>query len=101
MANVFKNYTGSATTAGAGIYTVPTGTTSILLGLSLANTTNTGTYVSVQLGSTYIVKDAPVPTGSSLSAIDGKIIAEAGEVITVTASTDSAIDAIISVMEQS
>jgi hypothetical protein len=101
MANVFKNYTGEATTTGAVVYTIPASTTSVLLGLNLANKGTTGVDVSVQLGSVYIIKDAPVPVGSALSVLDGKIIGEATETITVTASANSAIDAIISVMEQS
>ena len=101
MANVFKNYTGEATTSGAVVYTIPAATTSVLLGLNLANKGTTGVDVSVQLGTTYIIKGAPVPVGAALSVLDGKIIGEATETITVTASADSAIDAIISVMEQS
>jgi hypothetical protein len=101
MANTFKNYVGEATTSGAVVYTVPAATTSVLLGLNLANKTASGVTVSAQLGSTYIVKDAPVPSGSALSILDGKIIAEATETITVTASANTAVDAIISVMEQS
>lgn len=101
MANVFKNYTGEATTSGAVVYTVPSATTGILLGLNLANKNAAAVTASVQLGSLYIIKDAPVPAGSALSVLDGKIIAEASETITVTASANSSIDAIISVMEQS
>lgn len=101
MANIFKNYTGEATTTGAVVYTIPAATTSVFLGVNLANKSTTGVDVSVQLGSTYIVKDAPIPVGSALSVLDGKIIGEAAETITVTASANSAVDAIISVMEQS
>ena len=99
--NVFKNYTGEATTTGATVYTVPSATTSVLLGLNLANKTSTGVTVSVTLAGTYIIKDAPIPAGSALSILDGKIIAEASEAIVVTASANTAVDAIISVMEQS
>lgn len=101
MANTFKNYTGEATTTGAVVYTIPSATTSVFLGINLANKTSSTETVSVQLGSSYIIKDAPVPTGSALSVLDGKIIGEATETITVTASANTAIDAIISVMEQS
>ena len=101
MANVFKNYTGEATTGGATVYTIPAATTGILMGLNLANKTGSQITASVQLGSTYVVKDAPVPSGSALGVLDGKLIAEAGEAITVTASANSAVDAIVSVLEQS
>jgi hypothetical protein len=101
MANVFKNYTGEATTGGATVYTIPASTTGILMGLNLANKTASQVTASVQLGSVYIVKDAPVPAGSALGVLDGKLIAEAGEVLTVTSDTNSAVDVIISVLEQS
>ena len=101
MANVFKNYTGEASTAGAVVYTVPTATTAILLGLNLANKTGASTNVDVQLGTAYLIKNAPIPSGSALSVVDGKIIVEAGEAITVTSSTAASIDAVLSVMEQS
>ena len=101
MANTFKNYTATASTTGATAYTVPSATTSVLLGLNLANKSAASVTVSVTLAGVYIIKDAPIPVGSSLSILDGKIIAEASEAIVVTASANSAVDAIISVMEQS
>ena len=101
MANVFKNYTGEGTTGGAVVYTIPAATTSVFLGLNLANKSATGVSVSVQLGTTYIIKDAPIPVGSALSVLDGKIIGETGETVTVTASANTAVDVILSVMEQS
>lgn len=101
MANVFKNYTGEATTGGAVIYTVPAATTSVILGLNLANKTGAAVTASVQLGTTYIIKDASISTGWALSVLEGKVIAEATETITVTASANTAVDVIISVMEQS
>lgn len=101
MANVFKNSTGEGSTAGTAVYTVPASTTAIILGLNLSNKVSATETASVLLGSTYIIKDAPIPVGSSLSVLDGKIIAEAAETITVTTSADTAIDVIVSVMEQS
>lgn len=106
MANTFKNYSGEATTSGAQVYTVASGTTSILMGGNLANKTGTSVDVSVQIGSgaasdPYIIKDAPVPSGSALGFIDGKIIVEENQIVTVTAGTNSAVDVILSVLEQS
>lgn len=101
MANTFKNYVGTATTSGATIYTVPSATTSILMGLNLANKTGSAVTASVQLGSTYVVKDAPIPAGAALGVLDGKMIAEAAETVVVTASANSAVDVIVSTLEQS
>jgi hypothetical protein len=101
MAQTFKNYTGEATTTGATIYTVPAATTSIVIGLNLANKTTGIVYASAQLGSTYIVKDAPIPSGGALSVLEGKIIAETTDTIVVTADSDTSVDVIVSVLEQS
>jgi len=101
MANTFKNYTGASIgTSPSTVYTVPASTTAVIIGLNLANRTASGVTVDVLLGSTYIVKAAPVPTGSALSVLDGKIIAETTETIVVTSDTASSIDAIVSVLEQ-
>lgn len=101
MANVFKNYTGEGSIAGTVIYTVPASTTAVILGLNLACKHTTGIEASALLNSTYIVKDAPIPVGGALAVVDGKIIAEAGDTITVSSSSDSVVDVVISVMEQS
>lgn len=102
MANTFKNYTGASIgTSPTTVYTVPASTTSVVIGLNIANREATTISVSAQLGSTYIVKDAPIPAGSALSVLDGKIIAETGETIVVTSDTASSADAIVSVLEQS
>ena len=101
MANTFKNYTSTSIgTSATTVYTVPASTTSVVIGLNLANRTASSVTVDVQLGSTYIVKGASVIAGSALSALDGKIIAETTDTIVVTSDTASAIDATVSVMEQ-
>ena len=101
MAQTFKNYTaasiGSTPTT---VYTVASATTSILIGVNLANRTASQITVSAQLGTTYIVKDAPIPSGCALSVLEGKIIAEAADTIVVTSDTASSCDAIVSVLEQ-
>ena len=101
MAQTFKNYTaGSIGTTPTTVYTVASATTSILIGVNLANTTASQITVSAQLGTTYIVKNAPIPSGGALSVLEGKIIAEAADTIVVTSDTASSCDAIISVLEQ-
>ena len=101
MAQVFKNYTqASIGTSPATVYTVPSATTSIVIGLNLANRTTNTITASAQLGSVYIIKDAPIPGGGALSVLEGKIIAEAADTIVVTSNTASSTDAIVSVLEQ-
>ena len=102
MANTFKNYTSTSIgTSEITVYTVPSATTSVIIGLNIANRTASTIKVSAELGTTYIVKDAPIPAGSALSVLDGKIIAEAADTISVTSDTASSADAIVSVLEQS
>ena len=48
----------------------------------------------------YVVKDAPIPAGSALSVLDGKIILEAADTVVVTSDTASSADVILSVLEQ-
>ena len=101
MAQTLKNYTSASIgTSPTTVYTVASATTSILIGVNLANTTASQITVSAQLGTTYIVKDAPIPSGGALSVLEGKIIAEAADTIVVTSDTASSCDAIISVLEQ-
>ena len=102
MANVFKNYTSASVgTSPVTVYTVPSATTAVLIGCNVANRTASSINVDVQLGSTYIVKGAPVPAGSALGVLDGKIIAETTETIVVTSDTASSADVILSALEQS
>jgi hypothetical protein len=102
MANTFKNYVDSSIgPLGSTVYTVPSATTSVIIGCNLANRAASQITASVQLGSVYIVKDAPIPAGAALSVLDGKIIAEAADTIVATSSDSDSLDVIISVLEQS
>ena len=100
--NVFKNYTSSSVgTSPATVYTVPALTTSVTIGLTIANTTASQITVDVQAASVYVVKGAPIPAGSALSVLDGKIILEAADTVVVTSSAATSADVILSVLEQS
>lgn len=102
MPNVFKNYTSSAVgTSATTVYTVPASTVAVVIGMNLSNVTASQITVDVQVGGVYLVKGAPIPAGSGLSVLDGKIILEAADTVVVTASAASAADVILSVLEQS
>ena len=102
MANVFKNYTASAVgTSATTVYTVPAATTAVVIGCNLANITGSQVLADVQIGGVFLVNDAPIPSGSALGVVDGKIIMEAGDVLEVTSDTASSVDVILSVLEQS
>ena len=82
-------------------YTVPSATVAVVIGMNLSNVTASQITVDVQVGGVYLVKGAPIPAGSGLSVLDGKIILEAADTVVVTASAASAADVILSVLEQS
>ena len=120
MANDFKRFTvnnvNTSTGASASaVYTEPAGAgssalESIIIGITLANTTTAGITASVFLDNNsgsndvHIVKNATIPAGSSLEVMAGnKLVVQnsgsAGDVIRVSAGTASACDATISVLE--
>ena len=101
MANTFKNYTSTSVgTSAATTYTVPSSTTSVMIGCNLSNTTTSQIKVDVQAAGVYLVKGVPIPAGSSLSVLDGKIILEAADTVVVTSDTATSADVIVSVLEQ-
>ena len=102
MANTFKNYTSASVgTTPTTVYTVHSATTAVTIGMNLSNVTTSQITVDVQVGGVYLVKGAPIPAGSGLSVLDGKIILEAADTVVVTASAASAADVILSLLEQS
>jgi len=101
MANTFKNYTSASVgTSAVTTYTVAGGTTSVTIGLTISNTTASQIKIDVQAAGVYVVKDAPIPSGSALSVLDGKVILEAADTVVVTSDTATSADVILSVLEQ-
>jgi hypothetical protein len=104
MANDFKGVQSVGVTSVTTVYTAPAIKDSIILELDIANTTASAVTASAEVldssASTdaYIVKDAPIPAGSSLQVISGqKVILETGDSIRVTAS--GACDVVCSILE--
>ena len=101
MANTFKNYTSTDVgTTAVTTYTVPASTTSVMIGCNICNTTTSQIEVDVQAAGTYVVKGVPIPAGSALSVLDGKIILETTDTVVVTSDTATSADVIVSVLEQ-
>ena len=108
MANAFKNKTqrqiGTSLTA-LETYTVPGSTETTVIGLTIANTTASQILVDDTLNNGtndfYIVKEAPVPVGSSLVVIGGdqKVVLMPGDSIKVKSDTATSADAIMSILE--
>ena len=86
-------------------YTVQSGVTSIVLGLTLCNTTGAtiNATVLVSNGSNvhYIVKNAPITTGGALVPIGGdqKLVLQFNDNVKVSSDTVNSIDAYMSIME--
>ena len=102
MANTFKNFLiGSVGTEGQSIYTVPSDITSVTIGLNLSNRIATQITASVLLDGIHIIKDVPIPAGSALDALGGKIILQSGNNVVIESSAAKSLDVILSVLEQS
>ena len=58
-------------------------------------------YITVSSADYYIIKDAPIPTGSSLQVLDGgaKIVLQSGDALKVVSDTANSCDAWISVVD--
>ena len=118
MANTFKAINFAAEPASAGtpyvMYTAA-GSTTTVLGLVLANihttavtvevehvstTSNRGGANNVANGTSFLVKDVTIPTGSSLEVLSGsKVILEAGDKIQIDCSVADKVSGTLSVME--
>ena len=104
MANDFKGVQSVNVTTATTVYTAPGSKDSIILELDIANTTSSAVTASAEVVDSsagtdaFVVKDAPIPTGSSLQVISGqKIILETGDSVRVTAS--GACDVVCSILE--
>ena len=111
MANTFKNAAAAATgTSEVSVYTVPSSTTTTVIGLTCANVTSTSpikvsirVYDASATAHFYVVKNAEIFEGGALVAVGGdqKLVLETGDIIKIISDTASSIDTKVSVMEQS
>ena len=116
MANTFKVITRDVMPASAGtpetLYTVQSGSTVVVLGLTLANVHTAQVTASLTLVSTTtqtsqtqnttanLIKDVAIPAGSSLDILAGKIVLNVGDIIKVDCSVADKVSCIMSYMEQ-
>jgi len=116
MANTFKLTSRDNVPASAGtfeeVYDCPDSTTSVILGLTLANIHTAQVTASVkivsvtnQTGSTQnttsqLLKDAPIPVGGSLEVMAGnKLVLNANDRISIDASVTDKVSVTLSYME--
>ena len=97
MANTFKNKQAvNVGTSTVSVYTVPSSTTTTLIGLTLANVSGASITATVAVTDTSasttasIIKNAPIQ----------KVVLETTDILKVTASAANSVDAIVSYMEQ-
>ena len=117
MANTFRVVSHDVMPASSGtpedLYTCPGSTTTIILGMVLANVHTSQVTVSVKLVSTtsgggrtatntttFLLKDAPLPVGSSLEILSGnKVVLEASDKIQIDCSVADKASITMSIME--
>jgi hypothetical protein len=107
MANSFKLVTDTGVgTSAATVHTGAGSTETTIIGMSIANIHTSQIEVDVQLENNdgdniYIIKDAPVPVGSSLVVVGGeqKVVMNASDVLKVTSNVASSADVALSILE--
>jgi hypothetical protein len=108
MANTFKRKLsrgiGTSLTA-IGSYAVPSSTATTVIGLAVANVTASQVIVdaTVNDGSndTYLIKNAPIPSGGTLVIIGGdqKVVLETLDSIKIKSNTAASVDVVMSILE--
>ena len=109
MANTFKNAFAAnvSNSSFVDLYTVPSATTTIILGLTLCNKTASAVTATVQFQDTsasnadfQVIDTVSIPARTSLELLSGqKYVLEATDVLRVKAGTGSALDATLGIME--
>jgi len=114
MANTFKIKSNAAMPASSGtpltIYTVPSSTTTVVIGLTLCNVHTTSVTASVKIDSNtndtetneevFVVKDVSIPAGSALEVLSGgKYVLQTTDIMKIDCSVTAKIDATLSILE--
>ena len=108
MANTFKLKTKAGVTTLATVYTVPSSTTAVVLGMMIGNTTSSAITSTVTLSSdtsdtetnadVELITTTPIPGNSTLELLSGnKIVMQTTDLIRVYGS--GAVDVTLSIME--
>ncbi len=104
MAQNFRRYTkNDVGTSAQTLFTADSYDT--VVGISVANVTASAVTASVYIndGSNdiYLVKDAPIPSGSSLQVLDGgaKFVVQSGDALKVVSDTASSLDVWVSAVD--
>ena len=106
MANTFKLKTkANVGTATSDVYVVPSATTTVVIGVTLANTS--GSSINVGVGVTRastddvkLMKNVPIPQGSSFEFMAGnKVVLETTDTLTAEIDVNNSLDVALTIME--
>lgn len=104
MAQNFRRYTSNDVgTSAATLFTADSYDT--VVGISVANITgsavNCSVYINDGANDIYLIKDAPIPTGSALQVLDGgaKFVVQSGDALKVVSDTASSLDVWVSTVD--
>tara|TARA_E500000178_G_C16483861_1_gene514284 strand:- start:36 stop:362 length:327 start_codon:yes stop_codon:yes gene_type:complete len=104
MAQNFRRYTSNDVGTGAAtLFTANSYDT--VVGISVANVTasavNASVYINDGSNDIYLIKDAPIPAGSSLQVLDGgaKFVVQSGDALKVISDTASSLDVWVSTVD--
>ena len=106
MANTFKLKTkANVGVSTSNVYVVPSATTTVVIGVTLANTT--GSSINVGVGVTRastdnvnLMKNVPIPQGSSFEFMAGnKVVLETTDTLTAVSDVNNSLDVALTIME--
>ena len=92
-------------TATSDVYVVPSATTTVVIGVTLANTS--GSSINVGIGVTRastddvkLMKNVPIPQGSSFEFMAGnKVVLETTDTLTAVSDVNNSLDVALTIME--
>ena len=106
MANTFKLKTkANVGVTTSNVYVVPSATTTVVIGVTLANTS--GSSINVGVGITRastddvrLMKNVPIPQGSSFEFMGGnKVVLETTDTLTAESDVNNSLDVALTIME--
>jgi hypothetical protein len=104
MAQNFRRYINRNTgTSAVTIFTSDSYDT--IVGINVANTTGSSVNASVYITNSsldyYLIKTAPIPSGSSLQVLDGgaKFVVQSGDALKIISDTASSLDTVVSTVD--
>jgi hypothetical protein len=104
MAQNFRRYLNRNTgTSAVTIFTSDSYDT--IVGINVANTTGSSVNASVYITNStldyYLIKNAPIPSGSSLQVLDGgaKFVVQSGDALKIISDTASSLDTVVSTVD--